>query len=401
MFEVCTEMALNPGTKLGSYEVLCSLGAGGMGEVYRARDSRLNREVALKVLPEILASDPERMARFKREAQVLASLNHPNIATIYGFEESDGVRALAMELVEGHTLAERIAGTHPRTPGSSSPGKPKSAGPGDATLGAPLQIDEALAISKQIAEALEYAHDRGIVHRDLKPANIEIAPDGTAKVLDFGLAKALETDSSLSSNVSTSPTLTAMATQAGVIIGTAAYMSPEQARGKSVDRRADIWSFGCVHYEMFSGQRLFEGETVTDVLAAVVRAHPDWAALPAEMPRRINQLIRRCLTKDPRQRLRDIGEARITIEQAISGVDTETPQPAGPVMAAPQPRQSTFKRASMWRGCCGHCRSGSPGHRLFRKVNHYRAHNPLHHLATRKRILCVLGDLWRRGGHIT
>jgi eukaryotic-like serine/threonine-protein kinase len=289
-------MGLQSGTKLGPYEVVSPLGAGGMGEVYRARDTKLNRDVALKVLPESLAHDAERMARFQREAQLLASLNHPNIATIHGLEESGSTRALVMELVEGQTLAEIVGARH----------------------GVPLQ--EALPMAKQIAEALEYAHEKGVIHRDLKPANVKITPEGTVKVLDFGLAKALDVDASTSSsNVSNSPTLTAAATQAGVILGTAAYMSPEQAKGKSADRRADIWSFGCVLFEMLTGRRAFEGDSTTDTLAAVLRAEPDWDALPADTPAGIRRLLRRCLAKDIKQRLQAIGEARIAIEDTISG----------------------------------------------------------------------------------
>jgi eukaryotic-like serine/threonine-protein kinase len=321
-------MTISSGTHVGPYEILSPLGAGGMGEVYRARDTKLNRDVALKVLPEILARDPERMARFKREAQVLASLNHPNIAAIYGFEESDSTRALVMELVEGQTLAERIvrAGLAPAQ---------------ERPRGSPLR-DDALPIAKQIAEALEYAHEHGIIHRDLKPANIKVTPEGTVKVLDFGLAKALDpnvasgfsptkSDAALKGGATDSPTLTAAATQAGVIIGTAAYMSPEQARGKPVDRRADIWSFGCVMYEMLAGKRMFEGDTVTDVLAAVIKTEPDWDALPAETPLRLRELIRRCLIKDPKQRLQAIGEARIAIEETIAGGGAihESPLQAG------------------------------------------------------------------------
>src|SRR5712692_5231420 len=246
-------MALASGSKLGPYEIVAPLGAGGMGEVYRGRDPRLGRNVALKVLPAALAQDGDRMARFQREAQVLASLNHPNIAAIHGLEEVSGVRALVMELVEGPTLAERI----------------KSG---------PIQLEEALPIAGQIAEALEAAHERGIVHRDLKPANVKVTPEGTVKVLDFGLAKALDTEVS-AANISNSPTLTA-ATQAGVILGTAAYMSPEQARGKRVDKRADIWAFGCLLYEMLTGKRAFEGQAVSETLATVIRDDPNWSALP-------------------------------------------------------------------------------------------------------------------------
>lgn len=303
-------MALQVGTRLGTYEVISPIGTGGMGEVYRARDTKLNRDVALKVLPEAFAADPQRMARFEREAQVLASLNHPHIAAIYGLEESGAVRALVMELVEGPTLAERLA---------VAAGLPRH---GDVK--SPLQIDETLAIAKQIAEALEYAHERGIIHRDLKPANVKITPNGTVKVLDFGLAKAIDPASSPPSGseveeLQNSPTISTMATQAGMIMGTAAYMSPEQARGKPVDRRADIWAFGCVLYEMLTGKRAFEGETVSDVLAAVITTDPDWSALPGSIPASMQRLVRRCLVKDPRQRLRDIGDARITIEETLSG----------------------------------------------------------------------------------
>ncbi len=312
-------MALAPGIRLGSYEILSPLGAGGMGEVYRARDTRLGRDVALKVLPEALATNSERMARFSREAQVLASLNHPGIATIYGLEESSGIRALVMELVEGPTLADRIAK-------------------------GPLPLDEALPIAKQIAEAFEYAHERGIIHRDLKPANVKVTAEGTVKVLDFGLAKALETERS-ASNISNSPTMTLAATQAGVILGTAAYMSPEQAKGKSADRRADIWAFGGVLFEMISGSQCFAGETASETMAAVLLKDPDWSCLPASAPARLRELLRRCLNKDAKQRLRDIGEARIAIEEilsgsgAVAGQDSPTPQ-------APAAAQGTLRR---WR----------------------------------------------------
>lgn len=280
-------------SKIGVYEVGGAIGAGGMGEVYRARDTKLGREVALKVLPDAFAADPERMGRFEREAKVLASLNHSNIAAIYGFEESGSARALVMELVEGPTLADRIAK-------------------------GPIPVDEALPIARQIADALEYAHERGIVHRDLKPANIKVTSDDAVKVLDFGLAKALQADAT-ATDISSSPTLTRMATQAGIILGTAAYMSPEQAKGKNVDRRTDIWAFGCVLFEMLTAKPAFAGETVTDVLAAVVRAEPDWSQLPSSTPAHIRVLLRRCLQKDPRQRLRDIGDARISLEEVLSG----------------------------------------------------------------------------------
>jgi len=301
---------LSAGARLGPYEILAPLGAGGMGEVYRARDTRLGREAALKVLPESFARDAERMARFEREAQVLAALNHPNIATVHGLEESTEARALVMELVEGPTLADRVA--H-----------------------GPIPIEEALPIARQIAEALEYAHERGIVHRDLKPANVKLTPDGVVKILDFGLAKAVAGDAS-SSNVNASPTLSLAATQAGIILGTAAYMAPEQARGKPVDRRADIWAFGCVLYEMLAGRRAFDGESVSDILAAVLKTEIDWNALPETTPRSIRAILLRCLDKDARRRLRDIGEARIAIEDAIA-------QPEA------QPSVQAERAAPLWR----------------------------------------------------
>jgi Tol biopolymer transport system component/tRNA A-37 threonylcarbamoyl transferase component Bud32 len=283
-------MALAPGTRVGPFEIAAQLGVGGMGEVYRATDTRLKRQVAIKILPTALASDAERLARFQREAEVLASLNHPNIAALYGLEEAGGVKALVMELVEGPTLADRIA------------------------LGA-LPIDEALAIARQLVEALDTAHDRGIVHRDLKPANIKVRPDGTVKVLDFGLAKVSASagvDGADAPGLSQSPTITspAMMTQAGVILGTAAYMSPEQAKGREADRRSDIWAFGCVLYEMVTGVRAFPGEDVGDTLGAVLRGEADLTPLPP----RVRRLVSRCLTKDPRRRLRDIGDALELLE---------------------------------------------------------------------------------------
>ena len=291
-------MALTVGSRLGHYDVTALIGEGGMGQVYQATDTKLNRQVALKILPEAFAGDPDRLARFQREAQVLASLNHPGIAAIYGIEEADDTRALVLELVEGPTLADRIKR-------------------------GPIPVDEALPIAKQIAEALEAAHEQGVIHRDLKPANIKVRDDGTVKVLDFGLAKALDT--SPQGDPSQSPTLTAAATQMGVIMGTAAYMSPEQAAGKPVDKRSDIWSFGVVLFEMLTGDRLFTGETVSHVWAAVLRAEPDWHTLPDSVPTPVRRFLRRCLERDTKQRLRDIGEARVAIDEVLS-MSSETDQ---------------------------------------------------------------------------
>jgi Tol biopolymer transport system component len=300
-------MALSVGTRLGPYEILSALGAGGMGEVYRARDTKLDRAVAIKILPEAFAVDTERIARFEREAKTLASLNHPNIAHLHGLEESNGVRALVMELVEGEDLAQRVAG------------------------GA-IPVDEALLIAKQMADALEAAHEQGIIHRDLKPANIKVRPDGTVKVLDFGLAKALEPTGVASPSISQSPTITTPAmTEAGMILGTAAYMSPEQARGKPVDKRADIWAFGCVLYEMLTGQRAFDGQGVSETLARVIEREPDWARLPATLSPALRTYIRRCLQKDPRQRVQAIGDVRLALEGAF---ETALPQTAAPAVVA-------------------------------------------------------------------
>ena len=305
-------MAIQPGIHLGPYEILSAIGAGGMGEVYRARDPKLGRDVAIKVLPEAFARDAERMARFQREAKVLASLNHPNIATIYGLEDSGSTRALVMELVDGPTLADRIRS-------------------------GPIPIDEALPIAKQICDALEYAHERGIIHRDLKPANVKVSADDTVKILDFGLAKALEEDAA-SLDISTSPTLSRLATMQGILLGTAAYMSPEQAKGKAVDRRSDIWAFGCVLYEMLTGKIAFQGEAVTDTLAAVIKEEPDWSQLPDSTPPHVRVLLRRCLQKDVRQRLQAIGDARISLEEFLSG--------SSPLVAAPA--LPLWRRAIPW-----------------------------------------------------
>jgi serine/threonine-protein kinase len=286
-------MALAAGTKLGPYAILAPIGAGGMGEVYRAHDTQLDRDVAIKVLPSALAQDPERLARFEREAKVLATLNHPNIAQIYGVEQG----ALVMELVEGETLS------------------------------GPVPLATALHYARQISEALEYAHERGVIHRDLKPANIKVTPEETVKLLDFGLAKAVEDPAISSDDPSNSPTLTLGATRLGVILGTAAYMSPEQARGKEADRRSDIWSFGAVLFEMLSGKRAFAGDSVSDTLASVLKLEPDWNALPGEAPWAICRLVRRCLKKDRKQRLQAIGDARIAIEEALSGTPQEGEAP--------------------------------------------------------------------------
>jgi serine/threonine protein kinase/Tol biopolymer transport system component len=327
-------MGIQAGGLLGIYEILSPLGAGGMGEVYRARDTRLNRDVALKVLPEAVAHDPERMVRFEREARTLASLNHPNIAAIYGLEESQGSGVLVMELVEGETLAERIARS------SNSRTSSRGSHPG-------LPIEECLGIAKQIAEALEYAHEQAIVHRDLKPANVKITPVGAVKVLDFGLAKVLKNEDSAPVDPMNSPTLSAMATQAGIILGTVAYMAPEQAKGKQVDRRADIWAFGCVLYEMLSGQKAFVGDSTSDVLAAVIKSEPDWSALPADTPPVIERLVRRCLQKDVRQRLQAIGDARIAIEEVLSGTsDNAAPIPSDRI--AKRKRTTSLRRALPW-----------------------------------------------------
>jgi eukaryotic-like serine/threonine-protein kinase len=289
-------VALSSGTRLGAYEILTLLGSGGMGEVYRARDLKLQRDVAIKVLPQTLRDDPERVARFEREAKTLAVLSHPNIAHIHGFEDSTGTPALVMELVEGPTLADRIAK-------------------------GPIPLDEALAIAKQMAEGLEAAHEQGIIHRDLKPANIKVRDDGTVKILDFGLAKALEpATAGRPANVTASPTITtpAMMSSVGVILGTAAYMSPEQAKGRAADKRSDIWAFGCVVFEMLTGRRAFPGDDLSETLAAVIRSDPDWVALSAETPAMVRRLLRRCLQKDARVRFQHIGDARLEIEEAQS-----------------------------------------------------------------------------------
>jgi eukaryotic-like serine/threonine-protein kinase len=312
-------MSLSAGTRLGPYEILSALGAGGMGEVYRARDTTLGRQVAIKVLPEAFAQDAERLARFEREAKTLASLNHPHIAQIYGLEKSSGVQALVMELVEGEDLSQRIAR-------------------------GPMPLDEALPIARQIAEALEAAHEQGVIHRDLKPANIKITPDGVVKVLDFGLAKLAHPHATAGhADVTASPTITSPAkmTGVGVILGTAAYMAPEQAKGREADKRSDIWAFGCVLYEMLTGRRPFDGEDVSDTLANVLKIDPDWSVLPSEIPPAIRTLLQSCLTKDRGRRVADISTALFVLEKGAS-----LAPPAGTVSAAPLPRRPLWRRVA-------------------------------------------------------
>ena len=297
-----TRPLLTPGLRLGSYEIVAPIGAGAMGEVYRARDTKLNRDVALKVLPDSFAGDLARLARFTREAQMLAALNHPNIAQLHGLEESSGIRALVMELVDGDDLSLHIG------------------------RGA-MPLDEALPIARQIAHALAAAHEQGIIHRDLKPANIKLRADGTVKVLDFGLAKAIEPVSSSAAAAIANSAITSPAalTGAGMILGTAAYMSPEQAKGRAADRRTDVWAFGVVLYEMLTGERPFKGDGVSDTLASVLTRQPDWTALPATTPPLIRRLLRRCLEKDRTRRLADMADARLDIDDALSDPDVDAP----------------------------------------------------------------------------
>ena len=304
------------GRTLSHYKVLEKIGQGGMGEVYRAEDTSLKREVAIKVLPEQFTKDPQRLARFEREAQLLASLNHPNIAAIHSFEHSDDIHFLVLELVEGETLAERVAK-------------------------GPLPVEEALEVCRQIAEGMEAAHEKGVIHRDLKPATVKVTPEGKVKILDFGLAKAFEDETPVT-DISQSPTLTQSMTQAGVILGTAAYMSPEQARGKPVDKRTDVWAFGCVLYECLTGQQAFGGETITDILGALIHKEPDWEKLPENTPWRIKELLRRCLTKDAHDRLRDIANVRVEIKLALT-------EPAAAPIGVTSPAQPPlWRRAIPW-----------------------------------------------------
>jgi len=291
-------MEIDAGTRLGPYEILAAVGKGGMGSVYRARDARLGRDVAIKVLSDERARDPDHRARFEREARMLALINHPGLAAVYGVEEAGDLRAIVMEYVPGDTLGEKLARGR-------------------------LPMRDVLVWGAQIAAALEAAHAAGIVHRDLKPANVKVTPDGRTKVLDLGLAKALEREPS-GSDMSDSPTVALERTEPGVILGTAGFMSPEQARGQPVDRRSDIWSFGCLLYEMLSGRRAFRGETVSDVIAAILTTEPDWSVLPEKTPSRVRELLGRCLTKDVGMRLPDIAEARIQLERAITDGQSST-----------------------------------------------------------------------------
>ena len=320
---------LSNGTPLGPYTIVAPLGAGGMGEVYRATDTRLKRQVAIKVLPAMLATSADRLGRFQREAEVLASLNHPHIAAIYGFEDADGVKALVLELVEGATLADRIAQ-------------------------GPIPIDEALAMARQIAEALEAAHERGIVHRDLKPANIKVRDDGKVKVLDFGLAKLTEAPgahviSGEQQPLAATVVNSAMVTGMGMVLGTAAYMSPEQARGQAVDKRTDVWAFGAVLYEMLTGRRAFAGDDVADTMASVLRSTPDWAGLPADTPPHVLTLIHRCLDKDRMTRIGDIAVARFLLSEASSHSGIAHSGVMPPVIASATSSGVTSSLSGRWR----------------------------------------------------
>ena len=354
-------MALTPGTRLGPYEVVALIGRGGMGEVYRARDTKLGRDVALKILPDAFMHDPERLARFQREAQVLASLNHPNIAAIYGLEEADGIRALVLELVEGPTLAERISGV--ASDFSRTASGPAEAGPHKESG---LPLDETLRIARQIADALEAEHEKGVIHRDLKPANVKVTPEGRVKVLDFGLAKLVDpVEGGASLANSNSPTLSMQATQAGVIMGTAAYMSPEQARGRVSDKRTDIWAFGCVLFELLTGTRTFDGEDLTDIISSVVKSEPDWNALPADVPEQIRLLLKRCLAKDRRTRVSDISVARFLMTETIAAPPVPASEPAAAVAQTtipPDGRRFLMIKAVGW-WCRSSLRPAADPHR--------------------------------------
>ncbi len=284
-------MAPISGTRLGAYEILAPIGAGGMGEVYKATDTALGRDVAIKVLPEAVAQDPERLGRFEREAKLLASVNHPNVATLYGFERDGDVRFLVMELVEGEDMATRLRR-------------------------GPIPVGEAIGLFTQVADGLEAAHTKGIVHRDLKPANLKITDDGRVKILDFGLAKPMEP--APGADVSESPTMGVRGTSAGVILGTGPYMSPEQAMGKAIDKQTDVWAFGCCFYEALTGKRTFQGESIPEIIVNINKQEPDWGALPSGTPERARRILQRCLTKSPRERLHDIADARLELEETPS-----------------------------------------------------------------------------------
>jgi Protein kinase domain/WD40-like Beta Propeller Repeat len=339
-------MSLSAGARLGSYEILAPLGAGGMGEVYRARDTKLRRDVAIKILPEVFTADKERLARFEREARMLAALNHPHVEAIYGVEDVGGIRALVLELVEGETLRERLRR------GS-------------------LPIPEALAIARQIADALEAAHERGIVHRDLKPSNVKITPDGTVKVLDFGLAKET-TNNAEASDFDELPTLTADSTSAGVVLGTAAYMSPEQARGKAIDKRTDIWAFGCVLFEMVSSRMAFPGETASDTIAAILEREPSWDRLPGATPNGVRHLLRRCLEKDPKRRLRDIGDARIELEEALASPERREPARREPALMTRRAAISALTGAAVGAASVGIFAIGRNRGAMSRSLTRFR-----------------------------
>jgi len=316
------------GQTLSHFKITAKLGEGGMGEVYRAEDTKLGRDVAIKVLPALFTEDSERLARFEREAKVLAALNHPNIAGIYEVGRQGQVHFLAMEMAEGQDLSMRLA------------------------QGA-VPLEEAVQIAMQMAKALEAAHDRGIVHRDLKPANVMVAPKGQVKVLDFGLAKAWESDADQPANLSLSPTLTAQMTQAGTLLGTAAYMSPEQARGENADRRADIWAFGTVLMEMLSGQKVFPGKTASDSLAGILAREPEWNRLPSELPASIRRLLERCLEKEVSERLQAVGEARIAIERYLADPDAEAEATAAETVRAPGRSRLTLSATAVLAALAG------------------------------------------------
>ena len=334
------------GRRIGPYTIQARIGAGGMGEVYRAHDSNLGRDVAIKILPSLFSTDPERCARFDREARLLASLNHPNIGAIYGVEEAGGSPALVMEFVGGEDLAQRIAR-------------------------GPIPVAEALPMASQIAGALDAAHEQGIIHRDLKPANIKVREDGSVKVLDFGLAKALDPTKSAPTNIASSATPTVHNTKTGIILGTLAYMSPEQANGAALDRRTDIFAFGAVLYEMLTGQRAFQGDAAGDIVAAVIRAQPDWTRLPADTPPGIRRLLRRCLQKDRHRRLQTAGDARIEIDEAHS-----EPDEAQPVLvpASRRRERSVVHCGAGHAGCRGHAWHSVRAH-AGRRAGHARRHH--------------------------